>query len=162
MSDTAIFVGQLHYNYNYMLRNIDGLTPEESLLQPPFSGNCLNWLLGHILVFRNFMLRYIEQPEIMTKEEIAIYNINSAPITGPDSPHLPWDRLVADLETSQTRLINTLPSLPPDYLQGLINPEKPVRGTKYEAYVTNCVHEAMHTGQLEQMREVILAHRQRQ
>lgn len=35
---------------------IEGLTHEESLLQPPFRANCLNWVLGHINVSRALAL----------------------------------------------------------------------------------------------------------
>lgn len=159
MSDINIFVAQLNYSYGYLTRNLETITHDESLIQPPFTGNCINWVLGHILVFRHFMLRYIEQPDLFTKEEIALYNINSAPITSAASPHLHFDRLLTDLEQSQKTLLTVLPALATDYMSALINPEKPTRGTKHEAFVTNCIHESMHVGQVEQLREVVLARR---
>src|SRR4051794_4037563 len=33
-----------------------GLTHDESLLQLPFRGNCMNWVIGHILEGRNTIL----------------------------------------------------------------------------------------------------------
>lgn len=38
----------------------DGLTHAESVLQPPFPANCLNWILGHILSRRNTALTLLQ------------------------------------------------------------------------------------------------------
>ena len=34
-------------------RQTDGLSNADSLMQPTFRANCLNWVLGHIVVGRN-------------------------------------------------------------------------------------------------------------
>lgn len=46
---------KLLYGFNYMAlqRNTAGLSHEDSLVQPQPAGNCLNWVLGHILAHRN-------------------------------------------------------------------------------------------------------------
>lgn len=36
-----------------------GLTHADSLLQLPFRGNCLNWVVGHIAANRNTMLYFL-------------------------------------------------------------------------------------------------------
>jgi hypothetical protein len=38
--------------YRVIKRQLDGVSHEESLVQPPFRGNCLNWVLGHIVCSR--------------------------------------------------------------------------------------------------------------
>jgi hypothetical protein len=37
-------------NYDVIKRQVDGLSHQDSLLQPPFRGGCLNWILGYILI----------------------------------------------------------------------------------------------------------------
>jgi hypothetical protein len=38
------------FSYGAIKRNLDEVTNEDSLVQPPGAGNCLNWVLGHIVV----------------------------------------------------------------------------------------------------------------
>ena len=45
--------------YNVIHRQLDGLTNEDSLLQPSFRGNCLNWILGHIVFSREPVLAFL-------------------------------------------------------------------------------------------------------
>ena len=33
--------------------NLEGITQEESLLSPEPGGNCINWVLGHMLISRD-------------------------------------------------------------------------------------------------------------
>lgn len=40
-------------NYEALFRNLEGITHEESLVQPVPAGNTINWILGHILATRN-------------------------------------------------------------------------------------------------------------
>ena len=45
------------FSYGAIKRNLDDVTNDESLLQPPGAGNCLNWVLGHIVAARNTVLK---------------------------------------------------------------------------------------------------------
>ena len=38
------------FSYGAINRNLDGLSHEESLVIPEPGGNCLNWVLGHIVI----------------------------------------------------------------------------------------------------------------
>ena len=40
------------------------LTHEDSLLQPPFRGNCLNWVLGHMLSNRDAILGWLGEAPV--------------------------------------------------------------------------------------------------
>ena len=42
-------------NHYALHKNLDGVTPEEALEQP-VAGNCLNWIVGHIVANRNHVL----------------------------------------------------------------------------------------------------------
>ena len=46
------------YEFSYFAinRNLKELTHEDSVLVPEPSGNCINWVLGHIISARGMML----------------------------------------------------------------------------------------------------------
>jgi uncharacterized damage-inducible protein DinB len=88
----------------YALRvNAEGLTQEDSLLQPPGGGNCLNWVVGHIVANRNHILRLLGEEPIWTDAEAEPYKRGSAPIR--DSSHaLPIERMLQDFDRAQERI----------------------------------------------------------
>ena len=58
MIDPGLLANGFESNTWVILKQVEGLTHEDSLIQPPFRGNCLNWVLGHIADNRNTMLRF--------------------------------------------------------------------------------------------------------
>lgn len=71
------------------------LTHADSLLVPDFGGNCLNWVLGHLLVSRNRVLSLLGEPPILPPEQAARYETGSPPITAADDPDvLPLEHLL--------------------------------------------------------------------
>jgi len=129
---------------------IAGLSNEDSLVQPPFEANCLNWVLGHILAGRNEALSYLGREPIWDEPELARYKTGSPPITDA-SQALPLERLVDDFEESQTRILAVLQNISPEELDTVVETrfgERPVgqhiAGLHW--------HETYHTGQLELLR----------
>lgn len=53
MSQTRLLSKLFEMNYEALFRNLEGITHEESLVQPRPAGNTINWILGHILGSRN-------------------------------------------------------------------------------------------------------------
>jgi hypothetical protein len=51
----------------------EGLTHEQSTQQPPFRGDCMNWVLGHIAENRDKVLLALEQEEVMGEEVATLY-----------------------------------------------------------------------------------------
>ena len=92
------------YNYAVLKKNLAGLTHEESLLQPEGGGNCLNWVLGHIVATRDQALELLHQEPIWRVEETEVYRQGSIPIRD-GSRAQPLDKISADLERSQDRLV---------------------------------------------------------
>jgi hypothetical protein len=58
----------------------EGLPHADSLLQLPFRGNCLNWLLGHLLDNRDSVLEALGEPWMMSDATAAVYRRASEPI----------------------------------------------------------------------------------
>ena len=67
-------------NYDVLKKNLEGVTHDESLLQPPGGANCLNWVLGHVVATRDVALELLHQQPIWSKEDAALYRRGSAPI----------------------------------------------------------------------------------
>ncbi len=76
------------------------LTHEDSLIQPPFGGNCLNWVLGHIAENRDRMLELLGEPKLMETLS-ARYKRGSEAITAPGDNTLRLEEILDWLERSQ-------------------------------------------------------------
>ena len=62
--------------------NVKDLTHEESLIQPHPGGNCLNWVVGHLVCIYGEILPLLGQEPVM-KEALKRYARGSAPIEDP-------------------------------------------------------------------------------
>jgi hypothetical protein len=68
----------------------EGLTHADSLLQPAMRGNCLNWILGHLAVHRDYVLDALGREKVVGDTAIARYGRESAPILGDGDGVLPF------------------------------------------------------------------------
>lgn len=132
-------------------RQTEGLTHAQSLLQPALRGNCMNWVLGHMLEARNEVLHHLGQPTILPEPEDAFYKRESTPIT-TDSAAIPLETLLAHFDESQARIEQGLATTSEEKMATIINEERQtsVRGNlSFIAW-----HEAYHLGQLEYLRQL--------
>ncbi len=83
-AQTEPLVSQLGHTHQVLKDNAADLTQEESLVQPQPAGNCLNWVVGHVIATRNEILQLVGKPPIWSKEEAARYGRNASRITGED------------------------------------------------------------------------------
>lgn len=87
--------------------NLEGFTHEDSLLQPPGAGNCVNWVLGHIVASRNGALRLLGEEPVLHGAVAERYKRGSAPIANQRDA-APLDLLVKALDESQERILGAL------------------------------------------------------
>jgi hypothetical protein len=134
---------------DYVIRRMtDGLTHADSLLTPASGGNCLNWVLGHILVNRGRVLVALGAVPPWEDVLAARYLTGGEPLTNPADPGLlPLERLLAELATSGQAIAAALGALAVDDL--LVEVEGSPVG---ETVLGLCWHETYHLGQLEQLR----------
>lgn len=132
-------------NYQVLKRNLNGVTHEESLLQPEGGGNCLNWVLGHIVATRDNAIKLLNQAPVWDQETAGIYQRGSQPIRD-GSQALPLETIVADLERSQERLVTGLGKASEPELKAPA-PDKSVAKTVGETLFVLQFHEAYHAGQ---------------
>lgn len=129
-----------------------GLAHADSLLQPPFRGNCLNWVLGHIVAGRSTVLKLLGKTAIWHEKDLVRYKSGSAPIIR-DEQALPLDKLLQDLDRSQQQIMAALEQTTPEALAAIV----PFRGGELpvgQAVAGQHWHETYHTGQLELLRQL--------
>lgn len=159
MFPPADWLAQAYAGNTWLIgRLVDGLTSADSLAQPPFVGNCLNWVLGHILSRRQTALALLGQDGFWGEAEMEKYRTGSAAITD-SAAALPWERLLADLAQSEALLQQALAAATPEALAQVGVTD---RGQKPVAeHLDGLVwHETYHIGQLEVLRAMALWRRE--
>ncbi|NOK63434.1 MAG: DinB family protein [Chloroflexi bacterium AL-W] len=144
----AYYFGTTHW---VIQKQLDGITHDESVLQLPFRGNCLNWVLGHILESRQEVLELLGRAPIMTGAERAWYGFGSEPVTNGEQC-VRLERLLEILEESQQQILASLEAMSDDDLQVIVDAEK--QQTLEERLSFLQFHETYHTGQLEPLRQL--------
>lgn len=63
---------QFEANFGLILRNLEGISAEESLVFPQ-GANAVNWLLGHIVYSRNLVLSLLGKKSVWNDEHFSFY-----------------------------------------------------------------------------------------
>jgi hypothetical protein len=123
--------------------------------QLPFPSNCMNWNIGHILVYRDEYLGAMDGVSAPDPAEFAIYGGGSEPLTDSTKAIL-LETLIERLDESSERLKAAFQSLSPEKLDQSF---ESWAGNSLDDYLHFyvVVHEALHLGQLEILRELALA-----
>ena len=138
-------------------RKTEGLTQADSMQQLPFPGNCMNWNLGHILVYRMQYLGVIDGVSKPDPEEFAIYGAGSEPLTDSDKA-IPLETLLARLDEASAMVVSALEKMPPEKLAAIYDADQGATvDDRLQFYLI--FHESYHAGQLEILQELALAER---
>lgn len=144
-------LGQSFIGTHWLInRLVGGLSNADSLIQPPFEANCLNWVVGHILAGRNEALAYLGAEPVWGEPELARYRTGSSAIVAEEQA-LPLEQLIDDFEESQKRILAALENVSPEALATIVDTrfgERPL-GKHIDGLHW---HETYHTGQLELLR----------
>lgn len=137
---------------NYIAqRQTAGLNTEDSLISPPFRGNTMNWILGHILVNRNSALEALGQAPYTSPEISAQYRSDSEPVTDV-AKAAALDDLLAGLQESYARIETALKELSDAALEKIVaEADQTTLGDRLEGLAW---HETYHIGQLELLRQL--------
>lgn len=148
--------GAMARNLGTIKNQTKDLSHADSVLQPPVKGNCMNWVLGHIVENRSNMLKLLGQPAILTDAQAKRYGYGSEPVCGDGDDVIKLDTLLALLEQSQQAIEAVLAKITPEEL-----------GKEMKAFYGDTTlgqflfflywHETYHVGQTELLREVALA-----
>jgi len=142
---------KLLYGFNYMAlqRNTEGLSHEDSLVQPQPAGNCLNWVLGHILAHRNEVLKLLGEGPAWEPERAVRYGRGAPPLTD-GAEATPLDELQNKLAASQERLNAALDGATPERLAEPREGRMAKNVGEWLAFLQ--FHEAYHIGQVALLR----------
>ncbi len=149
---TQSFIDIYEQNHDVLHKQVEGITQAESLLQPPFRGNCMNWVTGHILGIRDQCLKLMGLPGMLSDAEQKVYGYGSEPLTNA-ALAVDLDVLLKRLDESLGILVNGLACLESQDL------EREVRIWRGPMPLSEAVafmqwHESYHTGQLELLRQL--------
>lgn len=107
---TNDLIEALARNVSVVKMQTQGLTHADTLIQPHFGGNCLNWVLGHIVENRDRILELIGQTPSMG-EPGTRYKRGSEPMKQAEPMTLPLEEILAHLDRSQEQLAAALVGL---------------------------------------------------
>jgi hypothetical protein len=71
-------------NWISLAEQTEGLTHQESLLQPQPGGNCLNWVMGHLVVNLVDILKVLDGVMPSGLPDLAHYGFGSEPVHGDE------------------------------------------------------------------------------
>ncbi|MFN2189367.1 MAG: DinB family protein [Candidatus Promineifilaceae bacterium] len=131
---------------------IKGLSNEDSLVQPPYEGNCLNWVMGHIIAGRHTAMKLIGAESVWGQQELALYKTGSEPVVRGEQA-VPLENLISDLNQTQERIAEALAGMGE---AELLQEGETDRGVKPIAEHLSGLHwhETYHVGQLELLRDL--------
>ncbi len=156
MNNALILHTMVRRNQNFIEKSVSGLTQSDSLLQLPGESNCMNWVLGHIAVYRDSMLACNNQETLLTEEQRMPYSYGSQRITS-DSICVELSVLLENLNESYGIVsdwllgdpVNMLEA-PPNYID--LHPDYGPTIVENMAFL--CWHEGNHVGELHALCEL--------
>ncbi len=156
MSTPTQYIDRLKFYNGIIKRQTAGLTHQDSMKQLPFPGNCMNWNLGHLLVYRLQYLGLIDGASQPDEAEFALYGAGSEPLTDSDKA-ISMETLLNRLDAASEQIISVLQNISSEKLAEVYDEEKnSTVDDRLSFYLV--FHEAYHIGQLEILRELALAH----
>jgi uncharacterized damage-inducible protein DinB len=153
MITTSDFIDAFARNVNIVKMQTKDLTHEDSLIQPPFGGNCLNWVLGHIAENRDHILELLgEPPQIGALG--ARYKRGSERMTAPDDSTLRLEEILAWLDRAQEHIAMALGRMDEAVLARETTTSNNRTATIGQRVFFLYFHETYHVGQTELFRQL--------
>jgi uncharacterized damage-inducible protein DinB len=81
--EIEVFRNNARTTHRVVQLNLEGLTHEDSLIQPSPAGNCLNWVLGHLVCVYDQVLPLLGQKPVMEPDALKRYDRGAAPLRNP-------------------------------------------------------------------------------
>lgn len=154
LRDVEVFRHQARAIHEVLRLNVEGLTQEESLIQPS-GGNCLNWIVGHLVAIYDLTLPMLGQEPVMEKGVLKRYDRGAPPLQDP-AEALDLQELMAAWTEASRRINAGLVGLTPEALDRPAphspgnNPDETVRSL----LTVLLFHQAYHVGQTGLLRRI--------
>ena len=102
------FIRLLSIDHNLIHTQTEGLTQADTLIQPKPSGNCMNWVLGHLLDNQITLLTLLGKESPVDPALLERYQTDSEPVAGDGPGILTLERLLDGHNRVQSALIARL------------------------------------------------------
>ncbi len=155
ISEVEIFRQQARIAHSVVKTNLNGLTHEDSLIQPRANGNCLNWVLGHLVCIYDKLLPLLQQRPALGMEALKRYDRGTPPLRD-SSEALELPELIAAWDLAAGRIDAGLTNLKPEVLDTPV-PRSPTNNpneTLRSLLSTTFFHQAYHAGQTGILRRI--------
>ncbi len=148
----ALFMELYRNNERSIHRHVEGLSNEESYLQPQFEAISLNWTLGHIVQYRAMALQVMGEPFAWEMGEGSAYRRDPAGIAEPGDGRALAD-LLADLDETGRLLEKALLGASATMLSEVVATHLGDK-SRYDYVSRLAWHETYHVGQLGLLRSL--------
>ena len=150
-----IWVKMYELSYGAINRNLEGVSHADSVVAPQPSGNCLNWVLGHVILSRGVLLTLTGGTPVLAGSQAEPYKRGSS--CGAVDGLLDLATLRGLLDDAQQQLIPGLASTSDAALARPV-PEPhnrpPLTGSIVDAFTRLHYHESYHNGQIGLLRRI--------
>ncbi len=153
MIDSTQAIALWERSYSFVKQQTAGVTHEESLIQPPFHSNCINWVMGHLLASRSGLMVALGLGPIWSEDKRVIYQRGSEPITDVNRDKaLNFDDMLRAFDQSQEQIIACLKSKSVDDFN---QPSDRPNMNMGERVAFGAWHEGYHAGNLDILRQMV-------
>jgi hypothetical protein len=147
----------LRFLFDFNLRalhlNVEGFTHAESVVEPKPAGNCANWVLGHILANRSYILKLLDETPLWSEADGEPYERERDAEPFDPATARSWESLVADLERTQDKIRAGIARITPERLA--VKKKADDRRILGEQLHFLAFHEGYHAGQLGMLRRLV-------
>jgi uncharacterized damage-inducible protein DinB len=153
MYDPEVLANVYTRNQWVINQQTKGLTHADSLLQPDRRGNCLNFVLGHILVHREKIMQMLDLEPLLTESQFKRYDFDADPVLEDGPEIIPLEDQLALLEKSTSLLVEAIKPLTQSDLERevTLGSSTATLGQRIEFFSW---HDTYHVGQTEYLRQL--------
>jgi len=155
LNEVEVFRNNAYVTDKALKVNLAGLTQADSLVQPSPGGNCLNWVVGHLLCVYNNVLLMLGQEQVVAPERLKRYDRGTSPIQN-SAEALELSELLSAWEKALPRIDTGLAALTQERLdeKAPISPTNNPDETVRSLLAVVGFHQAYHVGQLGILRRI--------
>ena len=153
MINSEEFSKMLSFELDIVKTQTAGLSQEDSLLQPEPGGNCLNWVMGHLVVNLIDILQVLEGKMPEDLPNVSRYRIGSEPILCGKEGMLTLEELLEAYILMNKKVLNQLAEMAEDDFEEEIDFWQGKSRRGYVAFFY-FFHNTYHLGQLEYLRNL--------
>ena len=138
-------------NHSIISDFVKDVSNEESRIDPQPNGNNINWVIGHIVVYRSLTLETLGKEALMNEDDTKPYHYGSDKLAKDQGQDL--EKLMVLFNESQEKLEEAFSDLSDEKLNQ--KPEEENKSPLGAVLDFRTFHEAYHMGQLTLLRSII-------